>query len=189
MTVSEATFRRLADEDHEGKWELLAGRLRSKPSGTFGHNTVVRTLLWHLSTKLSRSEWCLVHGLGWLSHGTDTFLIPDVAVVGRNDQRRLFSDPDVLEVYPVPLPFVVEVAEAAWLQYDVHEKIAVYCRRGDAEVWLIDPWMETRSDRSLTIWRRRPDGGYTERRLVEGMAEPSVLSGISIDLSELFEFD
>lgn len=189
MSVSEATFRRLADEDHEGKWELVSGRLRSKPSGTFGHNAVVRSLLWHLSTKLSRSEWSLVHGLGWLSHGTDTFLIPDVAVVGREEQRQLFRDRDVLEVYPVPLSFVAEVAEAAWLQYDTHEKIAVYRRRGDAEIWLIDPWMETRSDRSLTVWRRQPDGGYSETRLVEGMAVPTVLPGVSVELSELFEFD
>jgi Uma2 family endonuclease len=187
MPVSEATFRRLADEDHEGKWELLHGRLQSKPSGTFGHNEVVHQLLIQLWGQLNAEEWRVVTGLGWLSHGVDTFLIPDVAVVSREAQRRLFTEPDALEVYPVALPLVIEVAEADWLRYDCTEKAAVYRARGDQRVWLIDPWPQPSMQWKVTTWQLQADGSYTETVNTERSSPLAALPGVTIDLAELFD--
>lgn len=189
MPVSEATFRRLADEDHEGKWELLHGRLQSKPSGTFGHNGVVRRLLMQLWGQLNAEDWRIVTGLGWLSYGADTFLIPDVAVVSRETQRRLFADPDALEVYPVALPLVIEVAEAEWLRYDCAEKAAVYRARGDLQVCLINPWPQPEARWTLMVWRLQANGAYIETAWPEGSSHPMEPPGVTIDLASLFDQD
>ena len=67
----------------------------------------------------------------------------------------LLDQHDVLEVYDQPLPLVVEVWSRSTGDYDVEEKLAVYQQRGDLEIWRIHPY-----ERTLTAWRRLPDGSY-----------------------------
>ena len=69
----------------------------------------------------------------------------------------LLDQQDVLEVYDQPLPLVVEVWSRSTGDYDVEEKLAVYQQRGDLEIWRIHPY-----ERTLTAWRRLPDGSYEE---------------------------
>jgi hypothetical protein len=40
MSISEATYERVALEDPAGQWELVRGRLRSKPAMTTERNSV-----------------------------------------------------------------------------------------------------------------------------------------------------
>jgi Uma2 family endonuclease len=96
--------------------------------------------------------------------------------------ESLRGRPDVLEVYAEPLPLVVEVWSPSTGSYDVGEKLQQYQRRGDAEIWPIHPY-----ERTLTAWRRQPDGTYTETLYTEGSVQPASLPGVSIALADLFE--
>ena len=65
--------------------------------------------------------------------------------------------------------------------YDVEEKLAVYQQRGDLEIWRIHPY-----ERTLTAWRRLPDGSYDETIHHEGVTRPTALPSVEIDLAALF---
>ena len=80
------------------------------------------------------------------------------------------------------MPLVVEVWSPSTGDYDVMTKLQQYQFRGDAEIWLVHPY-----DRTLTAWRRRPDGSYSETLYREGSIEPVALPGVCIELASLFE--
>ncbi len=59
-------------------------------------------------------------------------------------------------------------------------KLPLYRQRGDEEIWFIHPY-----ERTLTVWRRRPDGSYSEERYAGGIVPIASLPGVSIDLDAL----
>ena len=89
---------------------------------------------------------------------------------------------DVLEVYDQPLPLVVEVWSRSTGDYDVEEKLAVYQQRGDLEIWRIHPY-----ERTLTAWRRQPDGSFEQSVHHDGIISPAALPSVEIDLAALFD--
>ncbi len=89
---------------------------------------------------------------------------------------------DVLEVYSNALPLVVEIWSPSTSSYDIDEKLAGYQRRGDHEIWRLHPY-----ERTLTGWRRQPDGTYAETVYEGGTVEPVGLPRVSIDLDGLFK--
>ena len=111
---------------------------------------------------------------------------PTSSPMSSSFQRRyvtpLLDLHDVLEVYDQPLPLVVEVWSRSTGDYDVEEKLAVYQQRGDLEIWRIHPY-----ERTLTAWRRQPDGSYDETIHREGVVSPTALPGVEIDLAALFD--
>jgi Uma2 family endonuclease len=77
---------------------------------------------------------------------------------------------------------VVEVWSPTTGNYDLETKLGEYQRRGDREIWLIHPY-----DRTLTTWRRQPDGSYAESHHDHGgTVQPTALPGVTIDLDALF---
>jgi len=66
--------------------------------------------------------------------------------------------------------------------YDVDAKLAVYQQRGDLEIWRIHPY-----ERTLTSWRRQPDGSYEESIHRGGTISPVALTGVAIDLDALLD--
>jgi Uma2 family endonuclease len=84
-------------------------------------------------------------------------------------------------VYTEPLPLVVEVWSPSTGRYDVDRNVPEYQRRGDLEIWRIHPL-----ERTLTAWRRQPDGSYAETVYRSGTVEPVALSAVVIDLEALF---
>ncbi len=54
-------------------------------------------------------------------------------------------------------------------------------RRGDTEIWLIHPY-----ERTLTAWRRQPDGTYAETVYRGGPVQPATLPDVTIGLDTLF---
>jgi Uma2 family endonuclease len=84
-------------------------------------------------------------------------------------------------VYDQPLPLVVEIWSRSTGEYDITEKLRVYQTRADLEIWLVHPY-----ERTLTAWRRQPDGSYEESLVRDGMIEPQALPGVTIDLAALF---
>lgn len=95
--------------------------------------------------------------------------------------QALRERPGSLDAYADPLPLVVEIWSPSTAGYDINEKLPDYQRRGDLEIWRVHP-----CERTLTAWRRRPDGTYTEAVYRGGIVRPESLPGVSIDLDVLF---
>jgi Uma2 family endonuclease len=96
--------------------------------------------------------------------------------------RRLYRrGPGEIESYPEPLPFVSEVWSPSTGGYDQSVKLREYKERGDAEIWLIHPY-----DRTVTAWRKQPDGSYAEAVYTSGVIQPVALPGVSIEFDALF---
>src|SRR5918998_6384190 len=179
--ISGETYERLALAESDRKWELRDGVLREKPGMTAAHNELAVSLGYMLLSQLDRSVYRVRIDAGRLQRPQATYFIPDVFVVPTSYVIPLLDQQDVLEVYDQPLPLVVEVWSRSTGDYDVEEKLAVYQRRGDWEIWRIHPY-----ERTPTAWRRRPDGAYTESVYRGGIVHPESLPGVAIHLDALF---
>jgi len=183
MVISAQTYEQVALEDPDGQWELGCGRLRQKPGMTYEHFSTVGMLAGELTRQLEPQDYMVSMNEPRLRIPSGSFYIPDVAVVPRalvDRARRERSGR--LAVFEEPMPLVVEVWSPSTGDYDVTTKLREYQQRGDAEIWLVHPY-----DRTLTAWRRRPDGSYSETLYREGSIEPVALPGVCIELASLFE--
>jgi Uma2 family endonuclease len=186
MPVSEGTYERVALEDPAGGWELVCGRLRSKPGMTIEHGQTIRSLDHLLVAQLEAAApgvYTVSAGTAKLRIPTSTYYVPDLCVLPLEFVRRKRRDlPGRLEVYDEPMPLVVEVWSPSTGEYDVEQKLRDYQLRGDAEIWRVHPY-----DKTLTAWRRRPDGGYDETVYRSGSVQPVALPGVTIELERLFD--
>ncbi len=180
--ISEEAYERLALAEPDRKWELRDGYPREKPGITFAHNWLEMKLGHMLMSQLDWSDYQVRVDAGRVRHPDRTYFIPDVFVLPTAYTIPLRDRADVLEVYAQPLPLVVEVWSRSTGDYEVAEKIAVYQQRGDLEIWRIHPY-----ERTLTAWRRLPDGSYEESTYREGIVSPAALPGVEIDLAALFD--
>jgi len=181
MPVSEAEYERIALEDLDGRWELVGGYLRRKPIMTTQHNESQVRLAIQLTQQLDLSAYTWRLDNSRAARRPTSFYIPDLFVVpAEYVARRLEGEPR-LEVFDEPLPLVVEVWSRSTGKYDVDSKLPMYRQRGDLEVWRIHPTRKT-----LTAWRREPDGTYTETVYTGGTIEPVALPGVVIDIDKLF---
>jgi Uma2 family endonuclease len=182
MPISDATYRRVALEDPEGHWELVCGRLREKPPMTTEHNETARALRDQFILRIDRARFTVADGDGRLRIASGTFYEPDLCIIPRAMVARLKEQPGTFEVYADPIPLVVEVWSPSTGDYDVDAKIPEYQRRGDLEIWRIHPY-----DRTLTAWRRQPDGTHTETLLSGGVIHPIAVPGVTIAIDRLFD--
>ncbi|MDP9364558.1 MAG: Uma2 family endonuclease [Chloroflexota bacterium] len=182
MVLSQQTYERVALEDPDGQWELHHGRLREKPPMTWEHNDAMVLLGHFLLQQLDRRQFRVRINAGRVRRSSQNVYIPDVLVVPTSYGDRLRDRSDLLEVFDDPLPLVVEIWSPSTGDYDVDAKIPEYQRRGDAEIWHIHPY-----ERTLTAWRRQPDGSYKEATFHGGAVQPVALPHVSIDLDALFE--
>jgi len=180
--MSGETYRRLALDDPDRKWELWNGFPREKPGMTAAHNFLEMKLGYMLMSQLDWSVYEVRVDAGRVHRPHATYFIPDVFVVPTALVTPLLPLQDVLETYQEPLPLVVEVWSRSTGDYDIEENLKVYQQRGDREIWRIHPY-----ERTLTSWRRQTDGPYDEALFREGMIHPVALPGVAIDLAELFE--
>ncbi len=180
MVVSSKTFEQLVLEDSDRHWELHHGRLVEKPSMTWEHNITAYNLTADLAAQLDRRVYHVACNLGHVSRPEESYYIPDVYVIPRELQRRL-RQPRRMEAYPEPLPLVIEIWSPSTGAYDVDSKLPEYQRRGDLEIWRIHPYEKT-----LTAWRRRPEGTYTETVYHGGTIQPVALPNVTIEIDRLF---
>lgn len=180
-SVSEADFRRLSLDDPQGRWELYRGQLRERPAMSVSHGRVMDRLLAQLYSRLNLAEFGLRTQHAWLRISPRTYYIPDIAVIPLEMERVLLELPRSLDAYPEPLPLVVEIWSPSTGNYDDNEKIRDYQTRGDLEIWRIHPY-----DRTLTAWRRQPDGAYVETVYRDGVVHLSALPAVAIDVTALF---
>jgi Uma2 family endonuclease len=184
MVVSEELYKQIALEDIHGHWELHAGRLVRKPGMTARHANSLERLLRQLVPQLPVAEFAIRPEAGRLRRPEGSYYQADVAVVPREYVRDLIEHhPTELEVYRRPVPFVAEVWSPSTGTYDINTKIPGYKERGDAEVWRLHPLRH-----EVTIWRRQPDGSYSESVVTSGTVELWALPGVRINIDELFEY-
>jgi len=180
--ISGEAYERLALAEPDRKWELRDGVLREKPGMTAAHNELAVTLGYILMSQLDRIAYRVRIDAGRLQRPAATYFIPDVFVVPTGYVTPLLDQQDVLEVFDQPLPLVVEVWSRSTGDYDVEEKLTVYQQRSDLEIWRIHPY-----ERTLTAWRRQPDGSYEQSVYRDGTISPTALPGVGIDLEALFD--
>ena len=181
MPVSEQTYLRVAEEDPEGKWELICGKLIRKPGMTSEHEDIAAYLGASLIAQLPRDQFRVRIEGSRVRRSERSYFVADVTVAPTSlvlPQRGTGET----EVFRDPLPLVVEVWSPSTGDYDVRTKLPEYRARGDLEIWLIHPF-----DRTLTAWRRQPDGSYTETVAHGGTIQPVALPNVAIDLDALFE--
>lgn len=179
--MTERAYRALALTEAGKLTELWDGEPREKPAMSIGHGWSMSKLGYDLMRQLDWNSYQVRVNSGRARVTSETYFIPDVLVIPTAFVREL-GDVRSLDAYDRPLPLVVEVWSPSTGGYDVAEKLAGYQARGDAEIWSLHPY-----ERTLTVWRRQSDGGYTETVYREGVVRPSSLPGVVIDLAELFE--
>jgi Uma2 family endonuclease len=179
--MSEETYRRFALGDPQGQWELHHGLLREKPGMSVEHGDVMMHLVELLLNQLDRNAFRVRAHHARLRRSADTYYVPDVAVIPTGIMQALRERPGSLDAYADPLPLVIEIWSPSTGGYDINEKLPDYQRRGDLEIWRIHPY-----ERTLTAWRRRTDGAYTESVYRGGIVRPESLPGVVIDLDVLF---
>lgn len=181
MSVTQETFEQVVLKEHGRQWELHQGRLREKPPMTAAHNRSMFRLGLQLGRQLDPSEFDVRVNAGRLRRTGETAYIPDVVVIPASLVQTILDRSDLLEEYPEALPFVAEVWSPSTGQYDVDAKLPEYQRRGDHEIWRLHPF-----ERTLTAWRRRPDGQYDRLEYQGGTVDLVALPGVRIDLDALF---
>lgn len=179
--MSEAAYRRFALSDPQGQWELVQGRLRERPGMSVKHGRAMDFLLAQLYVQLDRGEYRVRVQHARLRVSAETYYIPDIAVIPTALEEALLALPNALDAYSDPLPLVIEVWSPSTGDYDITEKLPNYQERGDREIWYVHPF-----ERTLTAWRRQPNGAYAQTVYGTGTVRPETLPGVAIDLAALF---
>lgn len=185
MTAAE--YEQLVLEDREGHWELVRGHPRRKPPVTSGHDWAMDELAEQLHDELDKASYRVRTHRGRLRVSTGSYYEPDLVVMPLADILRRAGNPRAFEVHDAAVPFVVEVWSPSTGSYDRDTKLSEYRLRGDAEIWLLNPYR-----RSIAAWRRvRPDAPdpeaqYDEQVLIGGRIDLFALPGVVIDIDRLF---
>jgi Uma2 family endonuclease len=178
--ISATTYERVALRDPDGQWELHDGHLREKPGMSVEHNNVMTMLPYQLQQQLDWAAYRVRSNAARLRVNEQNYYIPDVAVIPTATVRSFQDRPGRLDLYVDPIPLVVEIWSPSAGTYDMGEKLAGYQQRGDHEIWRIHPYEGT-----LTAWRRRLDGAYTETIYQDGIVMPVSLPKVAIHLDAL----
>ena len=180
--MSEQEYRAFSLGDMPGRWELVNGRLREKPDMSARHGDVLELLAFLLRSQLDWSAFRVRAHHARTRVSSRTYYIPDIAVIPTVLVRPLLEQPEALDAYRDPLSLVVEIWSPSTGDYDIDGKVPDYQQRGDLDIWRIHP-----RERTLTVWRRQPNGMFAEAVYHGGIVRPQSLPGVSIDLDVLFE--
>lgn len=182
VRVSEQEYRELALNDPNHRWELWDGVLVEKPLMSMMHEDVSSYLGAMLINQLDRREFRVNINGGRTRWSARSFYIPDVVVIPAEYKAPFEHDPRSFNAFAEPLPLVVEVWSRTTGDYDIVAKLPAYRERGDLEIWFIQPY-----ERTLTAWRRQPDGTYREARYQGGEVPVVSLPGVVIDFDALLD--
>jgi Uma2 family endonuclease len=182
--VTYEEYEELALRELDQFWELHDGELVRKPDElmTTAHNRAMDHLAWQLYAQLDRALYEVRLNNARARRQSRSAYIPDLIVVPVSLVRRNLAErPTRLEAYEEPLPFIAEVWSPSTGRYDVNSKLPEYQRRGDLEIWRLHP-----GQRTVTAWRRQPDGSYLEAVYSNGTIALTGLPGVIIDIDLLF---
>ena len=180
--ISEQEYRELALSDSDRLWELWGGVLREKPLMSMKHEDVASYLGAALIAQLDRRLFRVNINGGRARLSSRSYYIPDVVVIPALFKLPFEDDPRAFNAFAEPLPLVVEIWSLSTGTYDVETKLQGYRERGDAEIWFIHPY-----ERTLTVWRREPDGSYSEETHRGGSVPVASLPGVVINFDALLD--
>jgi Uma2 family endonuclease len=180
--IGEQEFWELVLADEDGFWELWQGVPRQKPQMSMRHNAIALYLGVALANQLAWCDYRINVNGDRARVSSRSCYIPDVIVIPADYQLPYENDPSALGVYPEPLPLVVEVWSPTNDHYDVATKLRGYQERGDLEIWYIHP-----GERTLTAWRKQPDGGYENTLYRSGVIPVASHPGVAVDLEQVFD--
>ena len=178
--LSEHEYRELVQSDDDHSWELWDGVLVEKPPMSIKHDNESFLLGHFLQNQLDWREFRVNVNGGKTRYTERNFYIPDVVVIPASYQLPFEDNPRSFNAYTEPLPFVAEVWPPSPGDYDMAAKLPLYRQRGDLEIWFIHPY-----ERTLTVWRKQPDGSYSENQYRGGIVAVASLPGVEIDLDAL----
>ena len=144
------------------------------------HDVLAGRIAGRLSRQIDPDQF-EVSEVARLRVATGRFYVPDVCVIPMEYIRRRLTWSPRLRVFDEPMPFVLEVWSPSTGDYDVQDKLPEYRRRGDLEIGLLHP-----RRRTLTAWRRQPDGSYAETMYRGATVSLVALPGVTADLDALF---
>jgi Uma2 family endonuclease len=179
--TGEQAYRDLALNDYKVKWELWDGVLIEKPPLGLWSGVLASYLGFALANQLDRGEFRLNVNGGRVQYTARTYLVPDVVVIPAKLVLPYLDDPYALGAFPEPLPLVADVWSPPSGAYDIAAKRDIYRKRGDPEIWFLQPF-----ERTLSAWRKQPDGTYAEELYQGGIVSVLSLPGVTIDLDALF---
>ena len=163
-------FERLPDEP--GKVELLDGELIQLPPAKFKHMEIAHRIHTLLVPAVDKAGASARLGVAYLEmgykFGSGAWLQPDVSIPYRDQPRG-----DYFESAPA---LAVEVISESNTAAQMARKVKIYLTNGGAEVWLVYP-----NTRSVWVYRE----GHAEE--FESVLRSSLLPGLEIDLSQLFD--
>ena len=180
MLVREKTYEQRALEKDGQRLELHDGVSWEKPPMSFGHNRSMLMLSREFMIQCDPAMHVVSINASRVHRPERTYFIPDIAIIPVVMTEQYRDREVALEVYDQALPLVVEVWSPSTGGYDIDAKLPVYQERGDVEIWRLHPF-----DRTLTVWRRRPDGSYEQSVHTAGLVTPVALPGVTIDLDAL----
>ncbi|MFT4188414.1 MAG: Uma2 family endonuclease [Aeromicrobium sp.] len=162
--------------DHEGKAELVDGRLELSPPAQWGHALVAHRLIVVLS-RLLGDDYLAMTEVG-VQLGTRDYRQPDAAVVRRD------TDPSVRWLGPTDMVLAVEVVSPGSRRNDRIVKPAQYAKAGIEGFWRI----ETDPDLTLAAYALDPGAEvYTDLGTWRSGETVTVERpfGVSFDLDDL----
>ena len=180
--ISEQEYRELALNESDRLWELWDGVLVEKPLMSMKHDNVSFLLGHFLQSQLDWQTYRVNVNGGKTRRSARSYYIPDVVVIPAAFKMPFERDPRAFNAFAEPLPLVVEVWSLSTGAYDFETKLQGYRERGDAEIWFIHPY-----ERTLTAWRRQPDGSYAEETYRGGVVPVASLPGVVIDFDALLD--
>ena len=180
--ISEPEYRELALNESDRLWELWDGVPREKPLMSMKHEDVASYLGAALIVQLDRRLYRVNINGGRARLSPRSYYIPDVVVIPAAYKLPFEDDPRAFNAFAEPLPLVVEIWSPSTGHYDVSTKLQGYRERGDSEIWFIHPY-----ERTLTAWRRQPDGSYAEEIYRGGVVPVASLPGVVIDFDALLD--
>lgn len=180
ITYSE--FREMEFDDNDSAWyELINGELVRKQAPTLKHQNAADNLLIELKTFARKNQLGKVY-----SAPLDVFLDdgnayhPDVLFVKK---ERFFILDEKEQIVNGAPDLVVEILSKSTAPYDRGDKKDIYEIHGVKEYWLVDPQKKSVEVYSLLEERFR----LTQYHEEGGLVKSSVLIGLEIDLTKIFE--
>lgn len=180
--ISEQEYRELALSDPDHNWELWDGVLVEKPLMSIMHDDVAFQLGHALQNQLDPRVFRINVNGGKTRYTARNYFIPDVVVIPAALVLPFRRVPRSFNAFAEPLPLIVEIWSRTTGDYDIAAKLPMYRERGDLEIWCIHPY-----ERTLTVWRRQPDGNYSEILYRGGIVPVTSLPGVTIDFDALLD--
>jgi Uma2 family endonuclease len=181
MELSPEQYEQLILSEPDQTWELINGRLREKPTMSIGHDDAWFELAFFLRSQLERREYRVAHNDARLKRTDRSYFVPDGVVMRVANIIGDRPNPRAVDAHSFPMLLVAEVWSPSTGDYDIDVKLRAYQERGDHEIWRLHPF-----ERTLTTWRRQPDGTYVETVVHGGTVSSAELPGVTIDLDALF---